>query len=110
MRFVKACATAELEVDTPLVLEVNGVPVAIVSTDDGLFAIYDECSHGRVLLSEGEVDDCTIECLAHGSRFDLRTGVPRELPATHPVPVYPVTIQGDDVLVDLDNPIQIQEP
>ena len=110
MTFVKACAASELETNRPYPAEANGVPLAIVSTDDGLFAIYDECSHGRVPLSEGEVEDDTIECIAHGSRFDLRTGVPQELPATHPVPVYPVTIEGDDVLVDLDNPIQIQEP
>ena len=110
MSFVRACSVAELDPNAPLGIEIGDVPVAIVSTDEGLFAIYDECSHGRVLLSEGEVEDCTIECYAHGSRFDLRTGVPLELPATHPVPVYPVTIEGDDVLVDLDNPIKIQEP
>ena len=33
-------------------------------------------------LSEGEVDDCTVECWLHGSRFDLRTGKPTGLPAT----------------------------
>ena len=41
----------------------------------------------------------------HGSRFDLRTGEPRELPATEPVPVYPVRIDGTDIYVDIDNPI-----
>ena len=41
----------------------------------------------------------------HGSIFDLRTGKPRNLPATEPLPVYPVTIDGDDVLVDVANPI-----
>ena len=50
-------------------------------------------------LSEGEVDDSTVECWLHGSRFDLRTGKPTGLPATEPVPVYPVKIDGDDVLV-----------
>ena len=29
----------------------------------------------------------------------------RCLPATEPLPVYPVTIDGDDVLVDVANPI-----
>ena len=44
---------------------------------------------------------CEIECWLHGSRFDLRTGKPTGLPATEPVAVYPVTVQGDDVLVDV---------
>ena len=43
----------------------------------------------------------TIECWLHGSSFDLRTGKPSGLPATRPVPVYPVKIEGDDVLVSL---------
>ena len=56
-------------------------------------------------LSEGEVDGCTIECWLHGSRFDLRTGQPSGPPATDPVPVYPVQVEGDGddavVLVDI---------
>ena len=44
----------------------------------------------------------TIECWLHGSRFDLRTGEPTGLPATEPVAVYPVRVDGDDVLVDVD--------
>ena len=52
-------------------------------------------------LSEGEVDGYTIECWLHGSCFDLRTGQPTAMPATVPVPVYPVKIEGDDVLVSI---------
>jgi 3-phenylpropionate/trans-cinnamate dioxygenase ferredoxin subunit len=55
-----------------------------------------------VALSEGEVDGYTIECWLHGSCFDVRTGEPTNLPATEPVPVYPVIIQGDEVLVSLN--------
>ena len=106
---VRACAASELELDKPFSVDVSGTPVAIVSTDDDLFAIHDECSHGSVLLSLGEVEGTTLECFAHGSRFDLRTGRPLDLPATRPVPVYPVTIEGGDVLVDLDHPLVLQE-
>ena len=55
-------------------------------------------------LSEGEVlvDDCEIECWKHGSSFSLATGEPLTLPATLPVPTYPVFIDDADVYVDLD--------
>jgi 3-phenylpropionate/trans-cinnamate dioxygenase ferredoxin component len=33
--------------------------------------------------------------------LDLVTGRPTGLPATQPVPVYPVKIDGDDVLVSV---------
>ncbi len=69
-----------------------------------VFAIHDECSHAQIALSEGDVEDCTLECWLHGSRFDLRTGQPTGLPATVPVPIYPVRIDGDDVLVDTAAP------
>ena len=52
-------------------------------------------------MAEGEVlaDECEIECAKHGSTFDLRTGQPCSLPATRPVPVYDVVLEGDDVSV-----------
>ncbi len=105
MSWTSACALAELDEDTPLSVEVGDELVALVSTEGEVFAIRDECSHGMVMLSLGEVDGCTLECFAHGSRFDLRTGEPLELPATRPVPVYPVKIEGDEVFVDLANPL-----
>ena len=82
----------------------GGVPVAVVRDEEGhVHAIGDTCSHAEVSLSEGEVEDCTIECWLHGSQFDLRTGKPTGLPATKPVATYPVTVEGDDVLVKLES-------
>jgi len=101
MAFVRACSLAALTPGTALRVEIDGLDVAIVSADGEIFAIEDECSHAAVALSEGDVEGCEIECWMHGSRFDLRTGKPLGPPATEPVPVFPVQITGDDVLVDL---------
>ena len=102
MTFQRACALGDLTDGIPLRVEVDGLAVAVVKHDDEVFAIEDECSHAAVPLSDGDVEDCTIECFLHGSRFDLRTGKPTGLPATEPVPVFPVLINGDDVLIDLN--------
>ena len=80
----------------------DGVPMAIVRSAGEVYAIHDVCSHANVALSEGEIEDQTIECWLHGSRFDLRTGQPSGLPATEPVPVYPVEIRDGDVYIDLN--------
>ncbi|MFI9718888.1 non-heme iron oxygenase ferredoxin subunit [Streptomyces sp. NPDC052396] len=101
MSYVRVATLSELAEDTPKRVEIDGTPVSIVRTEGEVFAIYDICSHANVSLSEGEVEDCAIECWLHGSTFDLRTGKPSGLPATRPVPVYPVKIEGDDVLVSL---------
>ncbi|MFB7907812.1 bifunctional 3-phenylpropionate/cinnamic acid dioxygenase ferredoxin subunit [Kitasatospora sp. NPDC056076] len=102
MSFLRACALSDLQEDVPKRVDLNGVPVSVVRTDEGVFAINDTCSHANVSLSEGEVENCMIECWLHGSSFDLRTGKPSGLPATKPVAVYPVKIEGDDVLVSVN--------
>jgi len=100
--YVRACALTDVAEGEAIGVEVGEEPVAIVRTCGEVFAIRDVCSHAEVPLSEGEIDGRTIECWLHGSRFDLRTGKPTGLPATEPVPVYPVKIEGDDVLVDIN--------
>jgi 3-phenylpropionate/trans-cinnamate dioxygenase ferredoxin subunit len=100
--FVKVCGVADVAKGEVVAANVDGTPLALVHADDGNFyAVYDECSHARIALSEGEVDGCTLECWLHGSRFDLRTGRPTGLPATEPVPIYAVEIRDGDVYVDL---------
>jgi nitrite reductase/ring-hydroxylating ferredoxin subunit len=94
---------SELALETPRLVEVGGNPVCVVRTVDGVHAVSDTCSHAEVSLSEGEVEGTTIECWLHGSRFDLLSGRPTGLPATEPVPVFEVIIDGDDVLID-DSP------
>ncbi|MBV9379438.1 MAG: non-heme iron oxygenase ferredoxin subunit [Streptosporangiaceae bacterium] len=104
--FIRVCSAADLPGDDEAIsVEVNGEPVAIISAEGNYFAIRDVCSHAEVPLSEGEIYDHTVECWLHGSRFDLRTGEPTGPPATEPVPVYPLKIDGDDVYVALDENI-----
>jgi 3-phenylpropionate/trans-cinnamate dioxygenase ferredoxin subunit len=84
----------------------DGHHVAVVRDEDGdIHAVDDICSHANVSLSEGEVDGCTVECWLHGSRFDLRTGKPTSLPAIRPIAVYPVRLEDDQVLVDVEAPL-----
>ena len=101
MSMVRACGVGDVASGQSLAVEVDGVELAVVHSDDEWFAIYDECSHAAIPLSEGDVEGCEVECWLHGSRFDLRTGKPVNLPATEPVQTYPTTIEGDTILVDL---------
>lgn len=106
MSAVKAASLHELDDDTPVETNVNGTDVVLVRTEGDVFAISALCSHAAVPLMDGDVEKCALECYMHGAMFDLHTGKPLSLPATEPVPVYPVTIDGDDVLVDVDNPMK----
>lgn len=79
----------------------GAVAVCLVRVGDDFYAIGDSCSHGAVSLSEGEVDaeGLVVECWMHGSSFSLLDGCPQSLPAIKPVPVYEVTVEGDEVVV-----------
>lgn len=109
MSFTTVATLDELTDDLPLAADAGEFDVAIVRHGDELYAIKDECSHANVQLSEGDVETehgvCSIECFLHGSRFSLATGAALNLPATQPVPVYPVRIEGNDIQVDIDHPI-----
>jgi 3-phenylpropionate/trans-cinnamate dioxygenase ferredoxin subunit len=84
----------------------NRVEIAIANLGNGVFlAVDDICSHAESSLSEGEVDIDfeTIECARHGSTFDLRTGRPKTLPATIPIATFPVKVEGDTLLIELED-------
>jgi 3-phenylpropionate/trans-cinnamate dioxygenase ferredoxin subunit len=98
--FVRVCSVDDLPVVGAVQAEIGGLLVAIVRDSAGdIYAIDDTCSHANVSLSEGDVEGTAIECWLHGSRFDLRSGKPIGLPATTPIAVYPVKIDGGEVLV-----------
>ena len=57
--------------------------------------------HETASLSDGEYYDDTdeIECPLHASTFDCRTGAANEPPATQPVAVHQVVVDGTDVTI-----------
>ncbi len=84
-----------------LAVDNSGREIALIRHGDDIYALRDECTHAAIPLSEGDVEGCEIECWLHGSRFDVRTGVPVNLPATVPVQTFPTKLEGDAILVDL---------
>ncbi|GAA1842915.1 non-heme iron oxygenase ferredoxin subunit [Agromyces salentinus] len=101
MASVRVCSVDELAENEASRFVLEGVPIAVVKDSAGaVFAIGDTCTHGDISLAEGFVEDDTLECWAHGSKFSLKTGKPLTLPAYEPVPVYQVEITDGDVHID----------
>lgn len=104
MGAVRVCATTDVATGTAARFDVDGHRLCVVHlTDADWYVIGDRCSHADYSLAEGEVwvDECEIECPKHGSTFSLTSGEAQSLPATKPVPVYAVRIEGDDVIVEI---------
>lgn len=105
MALVRVCAASEVPPGEARRVRVGEREIAVVNLGaDGFRAVDAVCSHAHYYLDEGEVDvdDETIECPKHGSTFDLDSGRPRSLPATVPVEVFPVKIDDDDVMIEVE--------
>jgi len=103
MSDVVVCKVDDVDDGSARRFDVDGHRLAVVRIGERFYVIGDQCSHEDYSLSEGDVwpDECEIECPKHGSTFSLTTGEPQTLPATKPVPVYEVRVDGDDVVVTL---------
>lgn len=104
---IKICKTEDIAPGKALRVKIGEDAIALVHTKSGEFrAIADKCSHGEISLSEGFVDDSTIECWAHGAKFSLETGAPLSLPAYEPVSVYEVILQDGEVFIEYDKDME----
>jgi 3-phenylpropionate/trans-cinnamate dioxygenase ferredoxin subunit len=78
----------------------SGETICLIRHRDQVSAVSDICTHEHFPISQGELlEDGTVQCAWHGARFDCRTGEVKQGPATAPLPVFTVRVEGDAVLV-----------
>ena len=100
---IRICEIDDIKPGKAIRVKIGDLAIAVVKTKSGsIHAINDTCSHGEISLSEGFVDNETIECWAHGAKFSLSTGKPLSLPAFEPVAVYEVLIDGNEIFLEID--------
>ena len=100
---VKLCDLDAVAPGEATKVELDGRNVLVARIGDSWYAIDDTCSHAKVSLSEGliEEDDCAIECPRHGALFSLETGEAMTLPAIKPVAAFATDVKDDGVYVTL---------
>ena len=70
--------------------------IVVTQPVDGEFKGFSAvCPHQSCLVSN--VDDGTINCACHGSKFSLTDGSVVNGPATSGLPAVPVTVDGDEI-------------
>ena len=99
--FTKVATTSDLRDGEMIPVSVGEQEILLAKINGEYFAMDNVCSHFRALLTDGELhaEECEVQCPLHDSCFDLRTGIPKDLPADEPVLVFSVRVEGTSILV-----------
>jgi nitrite reductase/ring-hydroxylating ferredoxin subunit/uncharacterized membrane protein len=87
----------ELKVDQMKLLRVGNRRIVLARTERKYVAFDDRCTHRGGSLAGGVMVCGTVQCLWHGSQFDVYTGKVGAGPAKDPISTYEVREEGDVV-------------
>ena len=100
MSFVKIGSLAELPPGSVMEADVAGRTYAVCNSGGTLHALDGVCPHAGGPLGQGMLRKNIVTCPWHGWQFDVTTG--RHCLTAHiQARKYAVTVQGDDVFVEL---------
>ena len=91
----------DLAVDQMKLLRAGDQRIVLGRTEKGYVAFDDRCTHRGGSLAGGVMICGTVQCLWHGSQFDVATGRCKAGPAREGIRVYAVIEEGDVVKVVL---------
>src|SRR6185503_9172612 len=97
--FVSVLPETELPENQLRRVDANGMPVLLVRRAQRIYAIAETCSHLGGPLSEGKLEDTSVRCPWHGSRFSLEDGRVLEGPSVHAQPLLEVRLQNGQIEV-----------
>lgn len=101
----QAVASAdEVEEDDVICVRTCGRDVAVYNIEGEYYATDDCCTHQQASLSEGYLQDDTIECPRHQGVFHVPTGKPMSAPVTEPLTVYTTKVEDGTILVNVSTP------
>lgn len=111
MNWMTLCSKSELREDYPHAAQVGGREIGIFLLDNQYYALDNRCPHAEARLSQGFIEDGQVECPLHEARFDLRSGRCTHMPQYGGTGVrsYPVRVQGEDIQVQIQRPLESQE-
>lgn len=97
--WVDVVAENALAVGEHLVVDVEGVDVAIFKLEDGFYALEDVCTHDGAEIASGELDGDELICPRHGARFCVRTGEVKTAPAYEDIASFEIKLEESRVKV-----------
>ena len=95
-------------------VNIDGHEYLIARVDNTFYVADNRCRHMGGNLSQGKLEGTIVTCPRHGSQYDLKDGhvvrwttwpaalvtIDQVRSRTRSLPVYPVVIEGDKILVN----------
>jgi nitrite reductase/ring-hydroxylating ferredoxin subunit/uncharacterized membrane protein len=78
----------ELQIDQMKLLRLGDKRIVLARTEHGFVVFDDRCTHRGGSLAGGVMACGTVQCLWHGSQYDVATGKVKAGPATEGIAVY----------------------
>ncbi len=101
-RLVVVGKAADINPGDLVAFDAAGMRIVVGNADGRLFAIDELCTHEQCSLAEeGTLEGTVVTCGCHGAQFDVTTGRVLAPPATEPLKVYPLRLDGGDVVVEV---------
>ena len=97
--WVQVAKLDDVPEDSTFVVSVAGEPVCLYNLGGTIYATHDICTHAHASLAEGFIDGENIECPLHQGLFHIPTGKAVGPPVEEDLRVYPVKVEGDQILV-----------
>ena len=99
-QLTKVASRSDIPPGSGKVVQAGGKTIAIFNCDGQFYAVDNACKHRGGPLGEGTVSGTSVTCPWHGWEYDVTTGA-CQMDASITVQAFPVTVQGDDVLVSV---------
>jgi naphthalene 1,2-dioxygenase system ferredoxin subunit len=100
--WVDALSADDLPTDDVIGIVVAGRDIAVYTVGDAVYATDNTCTHGQARLCDGFLEGHEIECPLHQGKFDVRNGRPTCEPVTEALRSYPVKVDGQRVVLQID--------
>lgn len=102
MTFKKVCTLDDVWEGEMMEFKVDQHVIVLMGLEEGeITAFQGMCPHQDIRMAEGKFDGKSLMCRAHQWTFNARTGLGIN-PSDCRLAQYPIKIDGDDVLVDVD--------
>jgi 3-phenylpropionate/trans-cinnamate dioxygenase ferredoxin component len=100
--WVNVCKLNQLKKGEMIDFDHKDKKILLANLDGKIYASDRICTHADADLSTGILTEEGVTCPLHLSTFNLKTGIPENLPAEIPLKIYNVKIEQNEIYIEVN--------